>query len=90
MGSLIALAMLNYRFGGGGVVEDGGEEGEVGDGASGGGSCGMRCLIKLTTPLGEARMNSSSLSHAGEIRGLFPKPRYLGRFFRFALLQTLM
>lgn len=35
-GSLITLAMLNCGFGGGGVVEGGGEVGEVDDGVSGG------------------------------------------------------
>jgi len=35
MGSLIALTMLNCRFGGHGVGEDGGEVGEVGDGVNG-------------------------------------------------------
>lgn len=53
MGSLIALAMLNCGFGGGGVGEDGGEVGEAGDGTSGGDNCGMHYLIKLTTLLGE-------------------------------------
>jgi len=74
MGSLIVLAMLNYEFGGGGVVEDGGEVGEVGDGVSGGDNCGMRCLIKLTALLGETRVRSSSLSLEGEIKALFPNP----------------
>jgi len=53
MDSLIALAMLNCGLGGGGVVEDGGEVGEVGDGISGGDNCRICCLIKLTALLGE-------------------------------------
>ena len=72
MGSLITLAMQNRRFGGGGVGGDGGEGGEVGGGVSGGGNCGMRCLIKLTAILGETQVSSSSLSCEGEIKGLFP------------------
>ena len=71
MGSLTALSMLNCRFGGGGVGEDGGEGGEMGGGISGGGKCGMHCLIKLTALLKETRVSSSSLSHEGEIKGLF-------------------
>ena len=45
--------MLNCGGGGGGVGGDGGEGGEVGGVVSGGGKCGMRCLIKLTALLGE-------------------------------------
>ena len=71
-GSLIALAMLNCGFGGGGVVENGGGVGEVGDGVSGGDNCGMHSLIKLTTLLGETQAHSSSLSRDGEIKGLNP------------------
>ena len=71
MGSLITLTMLNCGYGGGGVGEDGGEVGEAGDGISGGDNCRMRCLIKLTTLLGETRASSSSLSCEGEIKGLF-------------------
>ena len=74
MGSLITLAMLNYEFGGGGVGEEGGERGVVGDGVSGGDHCGIRFLIKLTALLRETRARSSSLSHEGEIKGLFPNP----------------
>lgn len=74
MGSLIAFAMLNGGFGGGGVVEDGGEEGEVGDGISVGDNCGMHYLIKLTALIGEAQARSSSLACGGEIKGLFPNP----------------
>ena len=79
MGSLIALAMVNCGGGGGGVGGDGvggdgGEGGEAGGGVSGGGNCGMRCLIKLTALLEETRASSSSLSHEGEIKGLFPNP----------------
>lgn len=66
--------MLNCEFGGGGVAEDGGEVGEVGDGVSGGDSYRMHYLIKLTTLLGETRARSSSLSHEGEIKGLLPNP----------------
>ena len=51
MGSLIAVAMLNCGFGGGGVSVDGGEGGETSDGVSGDGSYGMRYLIKLTALL---------------------------------------
>jgi len=71
-GSLITLAMLNCGFGRGGVVEEGGEVGEVADGVSGSDSCGMCCLIKLTALLGETQAHSSSLAHGGEIKGLFP------------------
>lgn len=53
MGSLIVLAILNYWFGGGGVGEDGDEEGEASGGVSGDGNCGMCGLIKLTAFLGE-------------------------------------
>ncbi len=52
--------------------EDGGEVGEESDGVSGGDSCGICYLIKLTTLLKETRVSSSSLSHDGEINGLFP------------------
>ena len=72
MGSLIVLAMLNCGVGGGGVGGDGGEGGEAGGGVSGGGNCKMRCLIKLTTLLGETRASSSLLSREGDIKGLFP------------------
>ena len=71
MGSLIALAMLNRGGGGGGVGEDGGEVGEAREGISGGDSCGMRYLIKLTALLGETFVSSSSLSREGEIKVLF-------------------
>jgi len=66
--------MLNYWLDGGGVVEDGGEEGEVGDGISGGDNCGMHCIIKLIALLLETQSHSSSLSHQGEFKGLFPNP----------------
>lgn len=66
--------MLNYELGGSGVVDDGSEVGEVGDGIRGGDSCGMRYLIKLTALLGEAQMRSSSVARSGEIKGLFPNP----------------
>lgn len=59
MGSLIALAILNCWFGGGGVGEDGREAGEAGGGVSGGGNWGMRYLIKLITLLGETQVSSS-------------------------------
>ena len=64
--------MLNCGGGGGGVGEDGGEIGEASEGVSGGDNYGMHFLIKLTTLLGESRASSSSLSHKGEIKGLFP------------------
>ena len=51
---------------------EGGEGGEAGGGMGGGGNCGMHCLIKLISLLGETRANSSFLSHEGEIKGLFP------------------
>jgi len=66
--------MLNCGFGGGGVVEYRGEVGKVGDGISGGDNGRMRYLIKLTKLLEEARACSSSLTHGGEIKGLFPNP----------------
>ena len=72
MGSLITLAMLNGGGGGGGVGGDGGEGGEAGGGVVGGGNHGICCFIKLTALLGETRVISSSLSHEGEIKGLFP------------------
>lgn len=65
---------MNYGFGGGGVDEDRGELGEVGDGVSGGDSYGMRCLIKLTALLIDTRVHSSSLARGGEIKGLLPSP----------------
>ena len=69
---MIILAILNYGGGGGGVGGDGGEGGEAGGGVGGGGNCGMCCLIKLTVLLRETLENSYSLSHEGEIKGLFP------------------
>jgi len=53
MGSLIVLTILNCWFGGGGVGEDGCGGGEASGGVSGDGNCGMRCVIKLTSLLGE-------------------------------------
>ena len=50
---------------------NGGEGGEVGGGVGGSGNRGTCCLIKLTTLLGETFTSSSSLSHEGEIKGLF-------------------
>lgn len=66
--------MLNCEVGGGGVGADGGEGGEMGGGVGRGGNYGMHCLIKLTTLLREIRASSSSLSHEGEIKELFPNP----------------
>ena len=66
------LAMLNCEVGGGGVGGDGGEGGEAGGSMGGGGNCRMRHLIKLTALLRETRASSSSFSHKGEIKGLFP------------------
>ena len=71
IGSLIALAILNYGGGGGGVGGEGGEGGEAGGGVGGGRKHGIRCLITLTTLLGEAFVSSSLLSYEGEIKGLF-------------------
>lgn len=50
---------------------DGGEGGEAGGNVGGGGIRGIRCLIKLTVLLRETFASSSSLSHEGEIKGLF-------------------
>ena len=69
--SLIALTILNCSGGGHGVGGDGGERGEKGGSVGGGGKSGILCLIKLTALLGETFMSSSSLSHKGEIKGLF-------------------
>jgi len=69
--SLITLAILSYGGDEGGVGGDGGEEGEMGGGVGGGGKRGIICLIKLTVLLGETFASSSSLSHEGEIKGLF-------------------
>ena len=66
--------MLNCGLGGGGVGGDGGEGSEAGGGMGAVGNCGMNYLIKLTTLLIETRVSSSSLSHEGEIKGLFPNP----------------
>lgn len=66
--------MLNGGLGGGRVVEDGGDEGEVGDGVSGGDNYGMHCLIKLNTLLREMQSCSSSPASVGEIKGLFLNP----------------
>lgn len=71
MGSLITFSMLNCGIRGVGMGEDGGEAGEAGGGVGGGGNCGMCCFIKLISLLGENWASSSSLSHEGEIRGLF-------------------
>ena len=54
--------------------EDGGEEGDGSGDISGDDNYGMRCLIILTTVLGEAQAFSSSLAHGGEIKGLFSNP----------------
>lgn len=54
--------------------EDGGETSAASDGISGGDNCRMRYLIKMTALLGETGVRSSSLSHEGEIKGLFPNP----------------
>jgi len=66
--------MLNDGLGGGGVVEDGGKDDEVGDGISGHDNCGMHFLIKLIALLIETQARSSSLAREGEIKGLFPNP----------------
>jgi len=65
---------MNCGFGGGRVGEYGGEVGDASDGIGGGDNCRMCCLIKLTALLEETRASSSSLSHEGEIKGLFPNP----------------
>ena len=70
-GNLIVLTMLNYWFGGGGVSEVGGEEGDGSGGVNGYDNYGMCCLIKLNTLLGETQACSSSLTSGGEIKGLF-------------------
>jgi len=83
--SLIALTVLNYWFGRGGVVKEGGEVDEVGNGVSGGDNCGMRCLIKLTA-LGENQARSWSLARGGEIIGLFPNPlKHLQTFLLYVI-----
>lgn len=51
-----------------------GEGGDASGGVRGDDSCGMRCLIKLTTLIGEAQVCSSSPARGGEIKGLFPNP----------------
>ena len=51
-------------------ITDGGEDGETGNGVSGGGMCGILCLIKLISLLGETFASSSSPPHRGEIKGL--------------------
>jgi len=56
------------------VGEDGGEEGDGSGGVSEDDNCGMHCLTKLTAPLRETQAHSSSLTHGGEIKGLFPNP----------------
>jgi len=71
IGSLIVLTILDCGGRGGGVGGHGGEGGEVGGGVGGGGKCGICCLIKLTVLLRETFASSSSLSHEGEIKGLF-------------------
>lgn len=73
-GNLIALVIIKCGFAGDGVLEEGGEVGEVGDGISGGDNCGIHYLIKLTILLGETQVRSSSLSRGGEIKGLIPNP----------------
>lgn len=69
--SLISLSILNRGGGRGGVGGDGDEGGETGGDVGGGGKHGILCLIKLTTLLGETFVTSCSLSHEGEIKGLF-------------------
>ena len=69
-GSLITLAILNCGGGRGGVVRDGGDDGETSGGVGGGGMCGICCFIRLIALLGETFRSSSSLSHRGEIKGL--------------------
>ncbi len=64
------LAILNYGGGGGGVDEDGGEDGETVSGVGGSGMRGIHCFIKLITLLGETFVSSSSLSRGGEIKRL--------------------
>ena len=64
------LAILTHGGGGGGTGEDGGEGGEAGGGVGGGGMCGIHCLIRLITLLGETFTSSSLLSCRGEIKGL--------------------
>jgi len=70
IGSLIALAILYYSGGGGGVGGYGSVEGVIGVGVGEGGKHRICYLIKLTTLLGETFMRSSLLSHEGEIKGL--------------------
>lgn len=50
---------------------DGGEGGEASGGMGGSGNYKIHCVIKLITLLGEIFTSSSSLSHEGEIKGLF-------------------
>ena len=54
--------------------EDGGEGGDMSGGVSGDDNCGISCPIKLTTLLEETQARSSSLTHRGEIKGLFLNP----------------
>jgi len=61
---------LNCGGGRGGVGGDRGDDGETGGGVGGGGMCGIRCLIRLITLLRENFGSSSSLSRAGEIKGI--------------------
>ena len=60
--NFIALTILSYGGGGGGVGGDGSEYGETGGGVGGGGMCRIRCLIRLIMLLGETFASSSSLS----------------------------
>ena len=62
MSNLIALAIPTLSGGGGGVGEDGFDEGEVGDGVDGSGISGMCYLINQNAHLRENPTSSSSLS----------------------------
>lgn len=68
--NFISLAILNCCGGGGGVSEDGGEDGETSCGVGESVMREIRCLIKLIALLGETFVNSSSLCCEGEIKGL--------------------
>jgi len=59
---LITLTIPNCGGGGAGVSGDGGEGGQTGGVVGGGGKCRIRCLMKLTTLLGETFVSSSLLS----------------------------
>jgi len=79
-GNFIVITKLIHGGGGRGMGEDGGEDNEIGSGASRGGMHGILCLIKLIALLGKTFASSSSPPHGGEIKGLvsgFVLPSFL-------------